>query len=303
MDVPVLIITYKRFDFVLDILQYLKSVGVRKVYISIDHYNRDVAAFKPVEAYLESTSFDYQLLKWDTNVGCDRNVMEGINWFFSKEKQGIILEDDCLPTEGFASALAQLQQADFRNQNISFFSTGKEASVPFSWSPVYLPFFWGWYTTAAFFQSYYQFYSKRQNFLSIFFALRKAGLSTKLLLITLINFYAHRSRKRGVAWDSQLFLYSIIQQAPFLMPSRSLINNLGFGELSNAFTHTQQIPAWYKLIQFQHEPYNVDAASIKTFCRKESNGFLESFYADYSNSYLKLSAILVNHYLRYLKRK
>ena len=35
------------------------------------------------------------------NLGCKRAVSEAIDWFFAHEPEGIILEDDCLPSPGF----------------------------------------------------------------------------------------------------------------------------------------------------------------------------------------------------------
>lgn len=37
----------------------------------------------------------------DENVGCGKAVSSAISWFFSYEEQGIILEDDCLPSLSF----------------------------------------------------------------------------------------------------------------------------------------------------------------------------------------------------------
>ncbi len=37
----------------------------------------------------------------DSNLGCKAAVSSAISWFFENEEQGIILEDDCLPTLSF----------------------------------------------------------------------------------------------------------------------------------------------------------------------------------------------------------
>jgi hypothetical protein len=37
----------------------------------------------------------------DKNLGCKKAVSSGIDWFFDNEEQGIILEDDCLPSQSF----------------------------------------------------------------------------------------------------------------------------------------------------------------------------------------------------------
>ena len=35
------------------------------------------------------------------NLGSRDNPIKGINWLFSLEKKGIILEDDCIPDKSF----------------------------------------------------------------------------------------------------------------------------------------------------------------------------------------------------------
>ena len=44
---------------------------------------------------------DVKHLYRDTNLGCGLAVSTAIDWFFSYEEEGIILEDDCLPSDSF----------------------------------------------------------------------------------------------------------------------------------------------------------------------------------------------------------
>ena len=37
----------------------------------------------------------------DKNLGCRVAVSSAIDWFFENEEEGIILEDDCLPSQSF----------------------------------------------------------------------------------------------------------------------------------------------------------------------------------------------------------
>jgi hypothetical protein len=37
----------------------------------------------------------------EENLGCKYAVSGAITWFFEQEEQGIILEDDCLPSQSF----------------------------------------------------------------------------------------------------------------------------------------------------------------------------------------------------------
>jgi hypothetical protein len=53
----------------------------------------------------------------ETNLGCKNAVGEAITWFFEHEEQGIILEDDCLPSQSFFG---------FCNQLLNFYEDNEE---------------------------------------------------------------------------------------------------------------------------------------------------------------------------------
>ena len=44
---------------------------------------------------------EVQTLFRDNNLGCGKAVSGAITWFFEHEAEGIILEDDCLPSISF----------------------------------------------------------------------------------------------------------------------------------------------------------------------------------------------------------
>ena len=50
----------------------------------------------------------------DHNFGCRLAVSQAISWFFENEPEGIILEDDCLPSQSFFWFCQELLE-DFRN--------------------------------------------------------------------------------------------------------------------------------------------------------------------------------------------
>lgn len=71
-----------------------------RLYVSIDGprsgNDGDRAAVRSIIESVEKLSRrgDLQLLTHTQNLGCANAVPSGINWFFRREKQGIILEDD-----------------------------------------------------------------------------------------------------------------------------------------------------------------------------------------------------------------
>lgn len=303
MDVPVLIVTYKRFDFVLEILQKLMLKNLKRIYLSVDDYYSNVG-FEKVETYLESNGFEYHILKWEENVGCDRNVMEGIRWFFKYENKGLILEDDCIPVEGYDNFLYELDGLDIKGNPVSFFSTNSMASSsPVQLYPSLLPIYWGWYSTKEFFYGFYEFYSHPPKTFAVTKKIWCSAISYKLKLVVMINYLAHRAGKKGIAWDSELLAYLIYCNKRFWVPSVSFINNKGFGDLSSAHTHTSSIPVWYDQVSWLHSAAIFPGISLQTATPASDNLFLEAFFSSYSNKKTKLLGTLVKAYLQFTLRK
>ena len=56
------------------------------------------------------------------NLGSRDNPIKGINWLFSLEKKGIILEDDCIPDKSFFKYCEELLGKYENDKNISMIS-------------------------------------------------------------------------------------------------------------------------------------------------------------------------------------
>lgn len=96
------------------VLDVLRNAQPEKLYISSDGANADI----PGEAELvEKVREVTATIDWDCevktvfhqkNLGCRIAVSSAIDWFFEHEKEGIILEDDCLPSLSFFRYCADL---------------------------------------------------------------------------------------------------------------------------------------------------------------------------------------------------
>lgn len=100
----------------------------------------------------------------DRNLGCKKAVSEAITWFFENEKQGIILEDDCLPHLDFFNFCDDLLNRYADDERVSVitgnnFQTGNirgDASYYFS----KYNHCWGW----ASWRRAWQYYEGELNF-------------------------------------------------------------------------------------------------------------------------------------------
>ena len=55
------------------------------------------------------------------NLGCRRSVSSAINWLFQTEKNGIILEDDCIPSKTFFSFCDQMLEKYKESDDVYLF--------------------------------------------------------------------------------------------------------------------------------------------------------------------------------------
>lgn len=170
------------------------------------------------------------------NLGCKRAVEEALDWFFDKEKEGIILEDDCRPGPSFlpyAAELLERYRDDPRvgmvsGDNYYGFISDSDASYRFT-SQMYI---WGWATWARVWKAY------RAN--------QKTLSSNAEDIIRRIHL-THRGRvlykrywqayvQNPDTWDVPLGLWMMGQGFLNAMPRRNLVANIGYE--SEEGTHT-----------------------------------------------------------------
>lgn len=101
-----MLIGFNRPDFMRLSLLNLVNIGVKRLYVSLDgprssdELSSCEECFSTVLAFRHK--FDLQVIHRTYNLGCNLGVTAALDWFFSQEDFGIIIEDDCLVSkEGF----------------------------------------------------------------------------------------------------------------------------------------------------------------------------------------------------------
>lgn len=105
---PVLLLSFNRPEHVRLQVSRLEASPIElRLYVAIDgprpQRQDDTEAIAECLRLLKASSLfsDQRALLRQANLGCGRAVSEGISWFFSQEVSGVILEDDCIPLDGF----------------------------------------------------------------------------------------------------------------------------------------------------------------------------------------------------------
>jgi len=106
-DIPILILFYNRSSTLVKVLRQVTRINPKKIYLFCDGPKNiedailvNSARIKIDEfCFPKSTKVKKNYLK--KNKGLRNAVILAINWFFSHEEKGIILEDDCVPNKSF----------------------------------------------------------------------------------------------------------------------------------------------------------------------------------------------------------
>jgi hypothetical protein len=246
MTPPVLLIAFRRPELVLQVLDALREVAPSRLYVAVDgprHQHREDAhlvqrVWDVVEAAVDWPCDVAQRAR-TVNLGCRYGVIDAIDWFFSMEEEGIILEDDIVPTPEFfdyCSLLLDRYRDDERVMGISGDNCGEvKLSGPWSYGFVRHPDIWGWATWRRAWMHYDRdmemWKSTRSTPLvdSVFTEVAEKRHFTQLF---------DRISDDGVpdTWDYQWAATTYLRGGLTTIPARSLVQNIGFGQDA---THTK----------------------------------------------------------------
>ncbi|MDX3959076.1 hypothetical protein Q6A78_01520 [Aliarcobacter skirrowii] len=108
LKTAVLFLVFNRLDTTKQVFQAIREAKPPRLYIAADGAREskegEAEKVKAVRDYiLQNIDWDCEVktLFREQNFGCKMAVSSAITWFFENEEMGIILEDDCLPSQSF----------------------------------------------------------------------------------------------------------------------------------------------------------------------------------------------------------
>jgi hypothetical protein len=261
--IPVLLLTFKRPDTTRQVIEAIKFYQPQRMYIASD----GPRLHKPEEQ--EKVNLTRQLIlqsiKWpceiqtlfqENNLGCRVAVSTAIDWFFENEEEGIILEDDCVPDPdffGYVENCLDKYRNDDSIMSVSGHNFDFDQHIPFTISTDYIlsryHHCWGWATWKRAWHCY------DRDMINW----PKLKDSSWLLTIGDNNFYFkhywnnifERAYQKNIdSWAYRWLFSCWANNGLSILPSKSLIKNIGFG---NDATHTitnQSIQDFFKPINF-----------------------------------------------------
>jgi len=244
LQTAVLFLVFNRPDTTAQVFEAIRKAKPPRLYVAADgpRANRDGEAERVARVREIATAVDWpcevKTLFREENLGCKYAVSGGITWFFEQEEQGIVLEDDCLPSQSFfwfCEELLNRYQNDFRIWHISGNNFYPKTELPIE-SYTYGGIFgsiWGW----ASWRSRWSEYDVEMTMFEE--ALEKQLLQSaygggSTVLSRLRDFWAIR---HGLdTWDYQWVFCRWINSGMTIIPAVNMVLNLGFG---NDATHTE----------------------------------------------------------------
>ena len=103
---PILLLTWRREESLKFIINKLREINAKKIYVSSDGFRNGANKNKDIDEIISTRELLLKEIDWPCNVkfnfnysnlGCKVAVSSAIDWFFDKEISGIILEEDCIP--------------------------------------------------------------------------------------------------------------------------------------------------------------------------------------------------------------
>jgi len=250
------------------VFEAIRKAKPPRLYVAADgpRANREGEAERVARVREIATAVDWpcevKTLFREENLGCKYAVSGGITWFFEHEEQGIILEDDCLPSQSFfwfCEELLNKYNNDCRIGQISGFNYGFE--IPDDKYDIFFSkygFIWGW---AAWRRSWEKYDIEMKLF--------KEALSYDLFENYFsfnksyqVNNFRMVKYNEIDTWDYQWSFARFINKLYTVVPKFNLVTNIGF---RGDATHTRG-----------NNPYeNIDKLNLKPNKEKCPEYFLE----------------------------
>jgi len=242
LTTPVLFLVFNRPETTKLVFEEIKKAKPSQLFVAADGPRNDEEKKKTDEVKKIVSKIDWpckvKTLFREKNLGCKYAVSGAIDWFFENVEQGIILEDDCLPSQSFFRFCQEMlikYKDDERIMQVGGTNVEITSDYPESYffSDRLSP--WGWATWRRAWKLY-------DRELESYEKLKLEGRISQLedpIFRGLIGKRTYRLLRQGKinTWDFQWYTSCMLNRGVGIIPKVNLITNLGF---SNG-THTTNI--------------------------------------------------------------
>ena len=240
---PYCFVIFNRPDTTRRVFEQIRAAKPLHLYVAADgartHKAGEQALCVETLAILNDIDWDCQvetLLHYE-NLGCREAVSSAIDWFFSNEEEGIILEDDCLPANSFFKFCDELLEK-YRNDTRIRHITGCNLQQGAKWGDATYYFsnrthVWGWASWKRVWKDYdktlsrYDSQGTKECIKNIY--------ADPLIVESWVNIFNDVKAEKINSWAYPLDFANFFNNGLIIIPNENLISNIGFGA---GATHT-----------------------------------------------------------------
>jgi hypothetical protein len=247
---PVLLITFNRPDYTIQVFDKIRQAKVKKLYISNDGPREgnieDQKARKEIKKIIDSIDWDCDVhtLFQEKNLGCGIGVSTAITWAFENEDRMIILEDDCVPSLSFFDYCSHCLEK-YKNDTRVWLINGRshhQGSKFFNDSDYIFSHYshcWGWATWKRVWEGFNinmpnnDKFMEQGGFDNVYFSMKEARFFNKHYsrLFQNNNLIKH-------SWAYPFSYYVSSNRGLSIVPAKNMIKNVGLYGVHSSGTRT-----------------------------------------------------------------
>ena len=241
LKTAVLFLVFNRLDTTKQVFDSIRQAKPPRIYVAADGAREskkgEAEKVKAVREFVMQNidwECDVKTLFREQNLGCKMAVSGAIDWFFENEEMGIILEDDCLPSQSFfwfCEELLKRYKDDMRVGMIS--GDNFQKGITRGGADYYFSIYnhiWGWASWANRWKNYDV---SLKNFNDTKFI--KELFDDKKTVKYWLQIFKTMKKQLINTWDYQWTFTLWNKKQLTILPNTNLIKNIGFGVDS---THT-----------------------------------------------------------------
>ena len=232
IDTAILFLIFNRPNYTKKVFERIRDVKPKKLYVASDgprEENPDDKELVEISRKIATKidwDCDVKTLFRDRNLGLKKSVADSITWFFKNEKEGIILEDDCLPDITFFKYCEEMLYKFEKNKTIWMICGFNPRHQLKKTNKVFLsqnPSVWGWATW-------------RDRWSKYNINMPTFNLNDKLELHADVPKYVYKYYKKNfndvykgkiISWAFQFVFEILINKGLVVKPYTNLIRNIG----------------------------------------------------------------------------
>lgn len=279
LKTPVLFLIFNRPEETARVFKEIKKQRPKYLYVAADGPREHKAGEKELceqtRAIIEQVDWDCEVktLFREENLGCKQAVSQGITWFFDNVEEGIILEDDCLPSNSFFR-FCEVNLEKYRHDTrIMHISGENPLDASFNSESYFfskIPHIWGW---ASWRRAWSLYDAELQNFdyfiqnnlIQNVFEQKEAQLYWNKIFTRVKNGEIN-------TWDYQWTYALFVNNGLSIVPNKNMVSNIGFGHVEAAHTCENAKCAQrttYEIDEIKHPEFIISAREAVAEVLKE----------------------------------